>query len=802
MKKLWNFINKYMYNHNVPVESRISVMFMTVAIVAAAMGMVVCLLSGVSVYGVISVAVTMAVIMILMYIVYIHNKGYDVRIILVVAVIFILPVVWLTAGGLYSGVNIWFVYELLFIALALKGNTMKYLLALASVLDICCYIIQYYKPEYVHQLETTKAVYISTVGSAIIVGASIVVTVIWQRSIYNHESSELEKSNNYQKDFLANFSHELRSPINAIIGMNELILRSNNLDEIKKYGNNAFDAGSALLSLVNDILDFTKIQSGHMELVLEDYSTMELLKQSFNLVAVRAQEKNIELRVKNIASIPSRLYGDEMRVRQIITNLLTNAVKYTDEGYVDLAFFYEKLDEGLISLNIRVTDTGMGIPKENMEKMYDSFQRLDVTKNKTVEGTGLGLAITRSLVRQMRGTIAVESELGKGSTFTVRIPQKVIDPAPMGEYRPEDNPVIEKYKASFKASKARILVVDDIEMNIQVFIGLLTKTKIQIDSALSGAKALEMLENNKYDIIFMDHMMPGMDGVQTLHEIRKTDKETPVIVLTANAIQGAKEEYLAEGFNDYLTKPVMYKDLEKLISDYLPYNLLEQTTDNNEAYDDDDGKADSDDAIVLDELPDVEGVDWKYALNFFDTKTLLMQTLKNVYATLNSDADRIDMLADDIETEGMLDAYRIATHSLKGSTAMVGISMVSSFAKRLEKAAKNGEIDVIRSMTGLLTAEMRETKKNLDIIFAGADKKKIDNNEIILDLLNMLIKAACNCDIDRMDEIMESLLKYKFEDPINTTIEKLHAAETELDYEKVSKLAEEAKEKLTNIGIS
>ena len=391
---------------------------------------------------------------------------------------------------------------------------------------------------------------------------------------------EAIKASMAKSNFLANMSHEIRTPINSILGMDEMLLRESLTERQQSYAKNIESAGKSLLSIINDILDFSKIESGNMDIIPLEYELENLLRDCYNMVYMKACEKGLKLRVVGEERLPKRLYGDEVRVRQIITNILNNAVKYTEQGFVELSVNYRETGTEIIELQIQVKDSGIGIAPENKKYLFSSFERLEKERNRHIEGTGLGLAITKQLLDQMDGAVWVESEVGKGSTFFVALPQTVVSREPIGDFFSHiQNYTVEKeeYKECFQAPDAKVLVVDDVMMNLQVVKGLLRDTKVQVTLAKSGAEALELAEKERYDLILMDHMMPEMDGIETLQKIREgstSNKQTPIVVLTANAIAGEKEKYLAAGFVDYLSKPVRGKELEKMVMKYLPQKLI------------------------------------------------------------------------------------------------------------------------------------------------------------------------------------------------------------------------------------
>lgn len=397
----------------------------------------------------------------------------------------------------------------------------------------------------------------------------------------NLQRQNADSANQAKAEFLAHMSHEIRTPINAILGMDEIILRESNNAEITNYASQIQNAGTSLLAIVNDILDFSKIESGKIELVPLEYGTASLFHDLVILTKLRAESKHLKLYTNISPEIPSKLYGDEIRIKQIITNFLSNAVKYTKEGSITMTASIQPQEGDSVSLIIKVSDTGIGIHEEDIPKLFTSFQRLDYKQNRHIEGTGLGMAISKQLAAVMNGEITVESQYGKGSTFTVIIPQTVVDATPIGNLEQRFEKAqknTRKYVPSFTAPNASVLVVDDNMVNIAVVSGLLKKTKVSITSATSGEECLSLVKQQHFDIIFMDHLMPSMDGVQTLERMKTMPNNlcqtTPVIVLTANAVSGAKEMYLSAGFTNYLSKPIDSAKLEEILREYLPRDLI------------------------------------------------------------------------------------------------------------------------------------------------------------------------------------------------------------------------------------
>ena len=386
-------------------------------------------------------------------------------------------------------------------------------------------------------------------------------------------------ANEAKSSFLSNMSHEIRTPISAILGMNEMVLRESEDPDILTYSENIHTAGVTLLGLINDILDFSKIEAGKLEIMEADYDVRSMLNDLVNMIRPRADDKNLSLITDFEDSLPEILHGDEIRIKQIITNILTNAVKYTERGNVTFRVFSEKIPEetGAVLLCVEVRDTGIGIRPEDMEKLFTKFERIEEERNRTVEGTGLGMAITQNLLSLMGSRLEVDSIYGKGSIFGFKLRQEIRWEKVIGEHRETADTVRtdrKAYRVSFTAPDARILIVDDTEINRFVFGSLLKKTQMQIDMAASGDEGIRMTMEHPYDLIFLDHMMPGKDGIVTLHEIKSSqdnpNRRTPTICLTANAITGAREKYMAAGFDNYITKPVEPARLEEMIRKYLP----------------------------------------------------------------------------------------------------------------------------------------------------------------------------------------------------------------------------------------
>ncbi len=390
------------------------------------------------------------------------------------------------------------------------------------------------------------------------------------------EAKELaDEANHAKSDFLANMSHEIRTPLNSVLGLNEMILRTTTDPQLKEYAENIRISGDALLSLISDILDFSKIEAKKMDVVLAEYDPHHLLRESSTFFEQMADSKDLFIEVTCDEDVPAKLCGDIKLIKQIMNNIISNAIKYTKEGGVRVHMSVrpsDKNEKDVTNLVLDVSDTGIGISQADINVLFDAFKRINEKENATIQGTGLGLAITRELVALMNGTISVDSTPGVGSTFTIVIPQKIIDPAPAGRYIKQVASEEKQYKESFTAPDARLLIVDDARLNLKVVQALLKSTGMQTETASGGQQAIEMCRETRYDLILLDHRMPEPDGIETFKVISKEglNTDTPVIMLTANVVSGAEEEYKKIGFVDYLSKPIHGEDLEAALIRHLP----------------------------------------------------------------------------------------------------------------------------------------------------------------------------------------------------------------------------------------
>ncbi|MBE7004850.1 MAG: response regulator, partial [Ruminococcaceae bacterium] len=485
--------------------------------------------------------------------------------------------------------------------------------------------------------------------------------------------------------FLSNMSHEIRTPINAVLGMNEMILRESEDPNVLAYSEGIRTAGNTLLGLVNDILDFSKIEAGRMEILPSDYDLSSVINDLVTMIQTRADAKGLLLALDFDGNTPRLLNGDEVRIKQVVTNILTNAVKYTEKGSVTFRIGSERIpdDPEGIYLDVSVRDTGIGIKPEDMSKLFSEFERIEEKRNRTIEGTGLGMTITKRLLEMMGSRLEVESTYGVGSNFHFRLKQKVVKWEPLGDYEATYRASLaarQKDRERFTAPDACVLMVDDTAMNLMVFKGLLKRTGVQVDTAVSGDEGLSLAGKKKYDMIFLDHMMPEKDGIETLHELRaqlgNPNLKTPLICLTANAISGAREKYLAEGFDDYLTKPIDAAKLEEMLMRYLPKEKLLAAESGGE-------EKQSAEPFAA----EIDGIDAAAGMENCGGADTFRGALELFYRSVGAKADEIESLW----RGGDLKNYTVKVHALKSSARTIGASELSERAKAMEEAGNAGD---------------------------------------------------------------------------------------------------------------
>lgn len=545
--------------------------------------------TGFDLFAVLLIVLFVTIVTALIITIKFNNMNGATVIVGLVLCIFVFPVTFFINGGVYGGASIWLAINIIYAFLIFSGKKLVFFALLNCTVDVALYVIAYYYPDMVVPLSGKGTIFADSLFSLLVVGFAIGAMIRFQiyayeqqRKIVDSQRKALEESAESKDRLFASMSHELRTPINSIIGLNELILRQSSDETISEYAEDIKNAGKMLLNLVNDIIDLSQMELKKMEIIENEYNTIGVIKEIIGITSIRVEQKNLNFFLNVDEKIPQILYGDKKRIEQILINLIINAIKYTDEGSVSLDIQCEMIDEENVNMIISVMDTGIGIRKEDLENLYDAFKRVDVNMHENVQGSGLGLTITKNLVDLMNGEITVDSIYSKGSTFTVKILQKIVNPEPVGkqeDFLKQKNTSSDEYVSAFEAPEARVLIVDDNVMNLKVTSALLAATKVRIDAVSNGEECLRKTKKHFYHIILLDHLMPGMDGVETLHNIRRQEnglcRESVIIALTANSRSGIENFYLNEGFNDYLEKPLTGKVLEEFVRAYLPEDIIE-----------------------------------------------------------------------------------------------------------------------------------------------------------------------------------------------------------------------------------
>ncbi len=599
---------------------------------------------------------------------------------------------------------------------------------------------------------------------------------------------EAERANSAKSRFLANMSHEIRTPINTIMGMDEMILREDATNVPKDYFmsivNYALDirnASESLLGLINDLLDMSKVESGKMHLVEQEYDTKELLRSLVSMIRVRSVEKDLTFEVDIDSSLPKRMYGDAGKIKQIVLNLLTNAVKYTAVGGFTLKASVTHIDNETVSIRYSVKDTGIGVKEEDMEKLFTAYERLDEEKNSAIQGTGLGLDISRRFAELMNGKLWCESVYGEGSEFILTIDQKIIDNNGIGEFvEHEDEEAKGPYVPQFVAPDAEVLVVDDNPMNLTVIKGLLKATRVFVTTAESGEEGLEKIKYGDFNVVLLDHMMPGMDGVETVAKIRETDPDLPVYALTANAAAG-EEFYVSKGFNGYLAKPIDSVALERAIMKHIPEEIMM--------------KPEAEDAVEdLEEIP--EDMLWIYETDGITVEDGIKYSggISAFIFSLNLFADTIDSNAEVIENaykDGDIKLYTVKVHALKSSARIIGARDLSKLAESLEDAGNSEDMDFIDANTEKLISDYKAYKDKLARLKeqdgAEDDKDEIPEDEL-KDAYEALKEVIPMMDYDAVEMILDQLKEYKLPEEDQEKMAKLGMMLKTLDWDGMESL--------------
>ncbi len=603
-------------------------------------------------------------------------------------------------------------------------------------------------------------------------------------------------SSEAKSNFLSNVSHEIRTPINAVLGMDEMILRESSEDQIRRYAVDIKNSGKSLLGLINDLLDFSKIEAGKMEILPVEYELSSVVNDLINMVAIKAKDKGLELRINVDPETPHVLVGDEIRIKQCVLNILNNAVKYTPKGSVTLNIRAVKENEDQIRLFFQVIDTGIGIREEDLKKLYSPFERIEESRNRTIEGTGLGMSIVKQLLDLMGTQLVVKSVYGEGSVFSFEVLQTVVNWDPIGNFNETYRKSLEEmenYRASFVAPSAKILVVDDTPMNLTVIKGLLKETRVQLSTAMSGQETLAKVSKERFDLIFLDQRMPEMDGIETLQHLKEMEDnlsaQAPVICLTANAVSGARETFIKAGFDDYLTKPIDAAKLEQTIRRYLPQEkVLLEGSDAYAAYAAEHAGEKTGAGVRDSALAHIAGIDYAAGLRNCMNEEILQEAVRDFRVSLREMPDLIERLW----KQGDLENYTIRVHALKSSARVIGATELSEKAAYLEKCGDAKDTAQIDALTPELLELYRSYKERLAVLDAPEDDAEDTREEILPEQLaeayDGIREAAEAFDFDTADAIMEMLKEYRIPETEAERYEQVDAAVTGLDRDQLMEL--------------
>lgn len=617
-----------------------------------------------------------------------------------------------------------------------------------------------------------------------------VTKIIEQNHLMKRLVLQTEDANRAKTNFVSNMSHEIRTPMNSIVGITEILLRSRHSPKEQEYLLNIQSSGRVLLTIINDVLDCSKMEAGKMQLFDEPYDTCSLFHDLRISMENRIGHSGLELIYDIDQDIPCKLKGDMGRIRQVIINLVNNAIKYTEKGSVRFSVHVRQKNTDKVMLYYEVADTGIGIRKEDHKILFDAFQRVEMDRNRYVEGTGLGLTISQNLVNMMGGVIEVESEYGKGSRFFFTIEQTIIDPTPVSavNYNGQKDNVTEKEaECLFIAPEAHILLVDDNELNLVVAKELLKPLRMQIDTAENGLQAVKMVRGSQYDLVLMDHMMPVMDGIEAAKAIRALPEDKyqklPIIALTANAMVDARKEFLNAGMNGFVAKPIDFARICNQLKLWLPKDLVRDVP-KEEAK-----------KLLADDLSDREiqpedpqmGFSFEEGVNHCGSKAALMKTIRIFYRTIDSKADKIEQCL----KEGLISDYVVEVHALKSSALLIGAVPLSEAAKELEGYGKQGKTELLEEKTPDLLAMYRDFK---DILKPYADKEEAARQEASngewCQALQQIHQCIEQFDLDGVDRIMEKLEEYQIPECIRESMDQLRVYVADVSMEEIMELTD------------
>lgn len=603
-----------------------------------------------------------------------------------------------------------------------------------------------------------------------------------------YEKDRATMANASKSSFIAHISHEIRTPINAILGMDEMIIRESKEEKSRQYAADISQAAHTLYGIINDVLDMSRMESGKMDIFPVEYNLNQLIYDVVAMSKPRIEAKQLDFFVDINPSIPSVYYGDDVHLKQIVSNLLSNAVKYTHEGFIKLTIDGEFRGD-LVDLFFEIKDTGIGIKEEDIGKLFIAFERIEESRNRNIEGTGLGMNITNTLLKLMGSRLNVSSVYGEGTIFSFTITQRIVNHEAIGDYYKYEKAQEVPSEVTYTAPSAKLLVVDDNALNRRVFTSLLSRNEIAIDEADSGKKCLEMINAEQYDIIFLDHMMPEMDGIDTIRMIKEDtghqNINTPIVMLTANSVGEAKELYRQAGFDAYITKPIFSSQLDKIIKTYLPsFKIIPVKKTTNY-------KVELDPENWKNELPKIRGIDWTEALKHLPTQEVLVATLKEFRRNIESESAIIDEYFEDLENEESLDLFRIKCHAIKSSAGMIGAQMLYEGAKELEDAAKENNLTIINEKYPYMINYYRTFVDRLSQFDDGEVTKNpnIDFPQVLA-LTEMVRLEMNDMNKDNALEALDEIESYLYPDNIQNKITDLRGAVENFDSEKVSDLVD------------
>ena len=609
--------------------------------------------------------------------------------------------------------------------------------------------------------------------------------------IFNRKLSEVAEQANQANEaksyFLSTMSHDIRTPMNAILGLNEMVLRDSHDDVIVGYSESIKTAGNTLLGIINDVLDFSKIEAGRMDIINVDYSFVSVLNDLMNMVQKKAEDKGLAFNMDIDREIPSVLNGDEIRIKQVITNILSNAVKYTKEGSVSFSVGYKNIPDkpDSIILTISVADTGIGIKPEDMDKLFKAFERIEEKKNRNIEGTGLGMTIAQSFLTMMGSHLHAESVYGEGSVFSFDIEQTVVKREPIGDYKEAFIRSLKErrnYREKFIAPGTDVLVVDDNPVNLTVFTSLLKRSQITIDTCESGDEAIVLYKNKHYDVIFLDHMMPNKDGIETLTEMHglqgTPNDKTPVVCLTANAISGMRKMYINAGFDDYITKPIDPDRLEATLLQFLPKDKVSPISDDGE----------DEDYDLPEFLYQLDEIDVEAGLGHCGSGESYIATLITYLDTALKNADDIEMFW----KAGEIKNVTTKVHALKSTSKAIGATELGEFAEKLEEAGGRGDMEMLDRELPKLIADYRKLAGDLEPLHERSVSEEDGRPQITSEELNEAYKKLLdfgeNFDFDSMVDVVESLGQYSIPEDEATRVAAIIKAADDLDYEMIPEI--------------